>query len=233
MALVRKLPRAFLFDMDGLLLDTERMFLQAFLELTAPLGIANAQADAFFRDLVGTSAQVTTARLDAFLPGSVDRATFDQDWRTLHAANVEKGVPVKAYAVEVLTAIQYLNVPMAVVTSTRAAPAKHHLEHAGLNGYFKTICAGDEVSANKPDPAPYLEAADRLGVPASDCIAFEDSDLGTTAATRAGCRTFQIPDLRPLGKPLPDLGQAISTDLRDAADQIGLFDPTLTNAVQF
>lgn len=221
-------PAAFLFDMDGLLLDTERLFLQSFVELTSELKISQNAAETFFVSIVGTSARDTAIRLRTFLPAEVDAEQFEDRWRQMHSDRVEKDVPVKAHAVEVLRSIQELDVPMAVVTSTFGTPARHHLEHAGLLSYFETVCAGDEVTANKPDPAPYLTGAARLRVSATDCVAFEDSDLGTTAAVRAGCKTVQIPDLRPVDKPLPDLGQLIARDLGHAAVQIGLFDKALT-----
>lgn len=223
-----KSPAAFLFDMDGLLLDTERMFLRAFVTLADELKIARDEAEAFFGTLVGTSSHHTTAQLHRFLPKSTDVADFDLRWRESHEVNVSKGVPVKPYALDVLQTIRAKKVPMAVVTSTHGPAAQHHLEAAGLLPFFDTVCTGDEVSANKPDPEPYLEGARRLGVDPTKCVAFEDSDLGATAAVRAGCLTVQIPDLRPPNTPLPNLGQLIAQDLGQAAVQIGLFDKALT-----
>lgn len=223
-----KTPAAYLFDMDGLLLDTERMFLKAFLTLTDDLGIVTEEATAFFGGLVGTSSKVTTARLHEFLPPQTDVAAFDKRWRILHQKNVEHGVPTKPYARDVLQAIREAAVPMAVVTSTHGPAAQHHLEKAGLLSFFDTVCTGNEVTANKPDPEPYLEGARRLGVDPAGCVAFEDSDLGTTAAVRSGCLTVQIPDLRPPNTPLPDLGQIVARDLRHGAVQIGLFEDALT-----
>lgn len=222
------LPSAFLFDMDGLLLDTERMFLDAFVDLTSQIGIDVSRADQFFRTLVGTSSHVTSQRLADFLSPHADPAAFEDKWREAHRRNVEAAIPVKAHVFELLEAIRTTNVPMAVVTSTNAEPARHHLEQTGLLPFFKTVCAGDEVSENKPHPMPYLTAAKRLQVDVVHCIAFEDSDLGTTAATRAGCRTFQVPDLRPLGQPLPQLGQTVVSSLRAAGQEIGLLDRALT-----
>lgn len=225
-------PKAFLFDMDGLLLDTERMFMSAFLELTRVMNIPDHSAEAFFCTLVGTSSKESTARLSEFLPAGTDLVDFDRRLRALHALNAQNGIPIKPFVVEVLQAIQSRGLPMAVVTSTHAASAHHHLKATELFQYFETICAGDEVSANKPDPAPYITAAQRLGLDPTDCVAFEDSDPGTTAAVRAGCKTYQIPDLRPVDKSLPDLGQVIVQDLGQAGQLIGLFDAALTSSEQ-
>lgn len=222
------LPSAFLFDMDGLLLDTERMFLDAFVDLSSEIGIDIGRADQFFRTLVGTSSHVTSQRLKTFLSPHTDPAAFEDKWRDTHRQNVEQSIPVKPHVFDLLEAIGATGVPMAVVTSTNAEPASHHLEHAGLLSFFATVCAGDEVSENKPHPMPYLTAAERLQMDATQCIAFEDSDLGTTAATRAGCYTFQVPDLRPLDQPLPELGQTVVNSLREAGQEIGLLDRAMT-----
>ena len=105
---------------------------------------------------------------------------------------------------------------MAVVTSSHRVNALHHLEIAGLAHHFELVVAGDEVPANKPDPAPYLQAAAALGIDPRACAAFEDSDPGIASATRAGCIAFQIPDMRPKNVPLPMLGQRTATNLAEA-----------------
>ncbi|CUH53586.1 HAD family hydrolase [Shimia marina] len=220
-------PEAFdacLFDMDGLLLDTERMFMRSFVALTSDLDIAPSEAEAFFITLVGTSAAETTRRLGAFLPSGVDIAGFDLVWRENHAANAAQGIALKPYVLEVLSALHVRNIPMAVVTSTAGCFARKHLKHAGLLRFFDAVCAGDEVRANKPHPEPYLTGAALLGVDAARCVAFEDSDLGTRAAIAAGCATFQIPDLRPTEVPVPDIGQKVVTHLGEAARHIGVLE---------
>ena len=69
---------------------------------------------------------------------------------------------------------------------------------------------------------PYVETAQKLGLPPSECFAFEDSDLGITAAVKAGCIATQIPDLRKKDAPLPDLGQYVAPNLQKAMEQIGV-----------
>lgn len=215
------LPDAFLFDMDGLLLDTERLALAAFVEVTAPHGVDAVAAERFFLTLVGTSHAVTRERTQAFLPG-VPFDTLDAGWTAAMARQMQGGVPLRPKVRPVLEALAARAARMAVVTSTRAARAAHHLEAAGLAHFFERVTGGDEVSANKPDPAPYLETATAMGVDPARCAAFEDSDRGITAAVRAGCRAVQIPDLRP-PDPLPRLGQLVAVDLEEAMRVLGVF----------
>lgn len=213
---------ALLFDMDGLLLDSERQFMGALVKIGTPLGFDAEALEAFFHTLVGTSSAQTSVRLAEFLPSSVDAVAFEKQWRKANTACRVGSVPLRPRVGQVLPALARAGHRMAVVTSTKRAPALEHLEHAGLLSYFELVVAGDEVSANKPDPAPYLHAAKALGVDPRECVAFEDSDTGTRAAVAAGCVTTQIPDLRPIGVPLPELGQQIATDIHAAAHRLGL-----------
>lgn len=216
-----KPPAALLFDMDGLLLDSERVARDAFLDVTAPHGVAADKAEAFFLTLVGTSHRETEAQVRDFLPG-IDFAQFSTDWSLACSVRYDVEVPLKPGVREILPALAAQGHRMAVVTSTRGARARSHLRHAGLLDLFERVTAGDEVSANKPDPAPYLETAAALGVAPQDCAAFEDSDRGTLSAVRAGCQVTQIPDLRPVGLELPALGQHVARDLSEAIARMGL-----------
>jgi len=212
---------ALLFDMDGLLLDSERVACAGFQEAAAPFGIEADVAEAFFLTLVGTSHQHTDDCVSGFLPG-VDIGQFNQTWDAACKARYDAHVPVKPGVCETLEVFQAQRVRMAVVTSTRKSLAKHLLIKAGLFDFFEHITGGDEVSANKPDPAPYIETAERLGVDPMRCAAFEDSDRGITAAVRAGCTAVQIPDLRPLDVPLPTLGQHVAKDFSTAMQHLRL-----------
>ena len=214
-------PEALLFDMDGLLLDTERVGCEVFLELTAPFGIALDRAEAFYRSLVGTSNAHSRNSLAAFISG-VDADAMMQDWRAGVDARMAAAVPLRPTVRETLMALAGQGHRMAVVTSTVKDRALEHLDAAGLLPHFATVVGGDEVAANKPDPAPYLEAAGRLGVDPRRSAAFEDSDHGVASAVAAGCIVTQIPDLRPNGAPLPDLGQRLAGDLAGAIRGIGL-----------
>lgn len=210
------MPEAYLFDMDGLLLDSERVAMSSFLDTVVPKGIALAQAEPFFLTLVGTSAATTNAMLLEFLPTALKPAEIIEEWRANFYAAIAAHLPVKDGVAEVLAGLAGQGARMAVVTSTMGDRARHHLEVAGLLGHVEFVLGGDEVRATKPDPAPYLQAAERLGVDPRRCAAFEDSDRGIAAAVAAGCHAVQVPDLRPFGKPLPDLGQMVAGTLAEA-----------------
>lgn len=216
---------ALLFDMDGLLLDTERVARDTFVALVTAHGVAADDAEAFFLTLVGTSSAETSRRVQAFLP-QMDKAAFDAAWTDGFRAKISQAVPVMPQARAILAQLADRGHRMAVVTSSHKAHALENLGAAGLLGHFEHVVGGDEVTANKPDPAPYLQAAALMGVDPKRCAAFEDSDRGLTAAMRAGCRAVQIPDLRPPDLPLPALGQLGARDLKEAMAALGLLDRT-------
>ena len=214
-------PKALLFDMDGLLLDTESATRDSFSEITAEFGINKSTSDEFFLTLVGTSSAVTREMVSRFVP-EADLAAFGKAWDVAMARRLADSVPLRPQVASVLDDLTRTGYRMAVVTSTAGDRARKHLEVAGIKGHFDRVLGGDEVSANKPDPAPYIEAAAHFGALASDCVAFEDSDRGILSAAAAGCRSVQIPDLRPENTPFPDVGQLISRDLREAVAELGL-----------
>ncbi len=219
------MPAPCLFDMDGLLLDTERVFMALSVDLLTPRGFEVATVEAFFRTLVGSSSAETKTRIADFLGGAAAADAFYEDWYAALETALADHIPLRPYVVEVLTHLQSAGHPMSVVTSTRGAMARAHLQTVGLLEFFDHVTGGDEVSANKPDPAPYVEAAAKFGVAPEVCFAFEDSDRGIASAMAAGCKAAQVPDIRDASVPLPALGQIVATDLRDAVVQLGLAGP--------
>ncbi|MEL6532473.1 MAG: HAD family phosphatase [Pseudomonadota bacterium] len=215
-----------LFDMDGLLLDTERQGMAVFAALMAARGVPAAEAEAFYLTLVGTSIEHTERSLRARYP-QFDPAEIDAEWVRGIAEVAERGMPMRPRVAEVIPALARQGVPMAVVTNSSSARAEEHLEAAGLGACFQAVLGRDRVPAPKPDPAPYLTGAAVLGLPPEACAAFEDSDAGTRAARAAGCATWQIPDLRPAGQAFPELGQRMARDLEQAVREAGFALPGL------
>ena len=218
-------PAALLFDMDGLLLDTERLAQRSFVDVAATYGIVPDDARRFFLTLVGSSSAQTHRQTQNFLGPEKDVTEFAASWSCGFDRLIGQGVPIKPGVAGALATLAGAGHRMAVVTSTRGARARDQLHRAELLQHFEYVTGGDEVSAHKPDPAPYLESAAKLGVHAGDCIAFEDSDRGLASAVSAGCRAVQIPDLRPLDRPLPDLGQVVLETLEQAILHLDLARP--------
>jgi len=215
-------PEAFLFDMDRLLLDSERVYRDVAIELMRPMGFDHEQAEAHFMTLVGNSGAEGLRRIMAFAGLQENAIAFNEAMHAGVKAALEVHVPLRPMVRKTLGALAGQGARMAVVTSTHGANARRHLRHCGLDEYFEFVVAGDEVPANKPDPAPYLQAADLFGMDPRRCAAFEDSDPGTMSAVAAGCRTTQIPDLRPIGQALPELGQRIAPNLWAALEGLGV-----------
>jgi len=205
-----------LFDMDGLLLDTERLGMRAFQDVLLQFGMTEDRAESLYLTLVGgTRAGTIQALSDAF--PDHDGLDLHDRWRARLGELLNAGVPLRPTVRDVLSRLSDAGITMAVVTSTQRADAQHHLEKAGILPYFSRLIGGDDVTKGKPDPEPYRRGAAVLGVSPEQCVAFEDSDTGTAAAVAAGCQTWQIPDLRPAGREIPQLGQGIANTLLEAA----------------
>lgn len=213
-------PQAALFDMDGLLLDTERVGLEVFQDLLAPRQVGSEAAYELYLQVVGTSFAHTQDVVAKAVPG-IDIEALGNDWSAGMTARMTDHVPLRPTVRKTVDDLAVRGVPMAVVTSTYTERARHHLEQAGLLHFFRDVIGGDRVSAAKPHPEPYLKGAAAHGLDARECVAFEDSDAGTEAAVRAGCYTWQIPDLRP-NRPFPGLGEQRATTLAEAVRQSGL-----------
>lgn len=206
--------QAALFDMDGLLLDTERMWRDAFLTIAPD----RPDREQFYPSLIGHRLETNRRQLSDWL-GSAEAAEELLDaWEAAAKKRSGAGIPLKEGAREVVAQLS-AQMPVAVVTSTNRAAAQRHLAEAGLDSYLSALVGGDDVERPKPDPEPYLTGAARLGVDPTYCAAFEDSNTGAAAAKGAGCQIVQVPDLVA---PDPALDVPVAADLRAAAQLLGL-----------
>lgn len=204
---------AVFFDLDGTLIDTESVALAAGLSAFADCGIAVGPE--FMHGLVGMTGPQGDAIIRAAFP-DLDFARFSSLWRAGFDRGLEREVPLKAGALDLLSAIA---LPKALVTSTGREGAQWKLDRAGLTPHFATVVTFHDVTAPKPAPEPYLLAADRLGVDPSRCLVFEDSDVGAEAAHRAGCVVVQVPDVMPTeGR----FARHVARDLMAGARLVGL-----------
>ena len=198
------IPDAVLFDMDGLLVDTEPLWLEAETEVMARLGAPWTAQDQ--HALVGGSMTRTVAYLLArarLAPANLPAPPLPAPetvarWMTDGMlARVAAGrVIVAPGARELLREVKAARVPHALVTSSQREVTEAVLASTGLP--FPVVVTGDDVTAHKPDPAPYLLAAGLLGADPARCVALEDSPNGVASAGAAGCLVIAVPSLLPI-----------------------------------
>ena len=206
---------AVLFDMDGLLIDTEAVYIEAYGAAARAMGVEISLA--FCHSMIGVPSRECEAMIrDHFGPDfRVDR--FDGHFNEHARRLLDAHVPVKPGAKEILDYLAGRSLPLAIATSSSVRTVQRHLGSAGLLGHFTAIATRYDVEHGKPHPDVYLEAARRLGVAPERCIAFEDSNVGLTAAHAAGTMAIMVPDIVPPSpevlakclKVVPDLHAAL------------------------
>lgn len=184
---------AYLFDLDGTLIDTESIALRTNLATFAGLGYPVDEP--FLHGLIGKDGPSSRGIIEARFPG-IDIALLERELHTAFYRGVDEGLELKPGVPELLA---QLGAVAAVVTSSGRAGAHRKLAVAGIAEAFADVIALEDVVAPKPSPAPYLLAAERLGVAPERCLVFEDSEIGAEAAHRAGCTVVQVPDILPTG----------------------------------
>ena len=209
--------RAVIFDMDGLLLDTERIARWAWQKAAAERGYD--LSDELYGRAVGRPVDDTLRIFRAVL-GATFPAESVREKRVEYADGFmqKEGVPLKAGAKPLLEFLRSAGVPCALATSTRREPAGWRLELAGVAGYFTIIVAGEDVVRGKPHPDIFLSAADRLGVPPQDCLVLEDSESGARGGQAAGMDVVIVPDLVPPAADVRDLAVAVLASLGEVQD---------------
>ena len=185
--------KAVIFDVDGTLLNTERIYMQAWKEAGAQAGFDVPQ-EVLLRTRAIHKADAIKIFQEALGP------TFD--YEALHPvrtaiseALIAKSTNLLLPGVkETLEALKSKGCPMAVASSTGYKKTAEHLEHAGLLHYFDAVVGGDMVERGKPNPDIFLKAAELLGIAPEDCLVVGDTPADIKAATAAGMRRILIPD---------------------------------------
>ena len=188
--------RGLIFDMDGVLLDTEKIYFRCWLQSAKELGYpmseeaalhvrscCAAHAQPYFRQLYGENFDYFKVR--------------DRRRELVSQYIAEHGVEQKSGIAELLQFCRESGLPYAIATATSKELAEQRLELAGLAGQFPQIVGGNQVLHGKPDPDIYLVAAKALHLPPEQCVAIEDSPNGITAGLSAHCTMILVPDLTP------------------------------------
>ncbi|MDQ8203084.1 HAD family phosphatase [Pelagicoccus sp. SDUM812003] len=186
---------AVVWDMDGLIFDTERLSFLAWQHGAKALG--QTIDEPMFIRLIGMNAARIKACLKEWLGSSVDVEELTLEASRRYDELIANGPPLKQGAIDCLRFLKSQSVPQALATSSSRRYAERKLGHHQLLDLFDTLVTGDQVAHGKPDPEPYLTAAQRLGVDPERCIAFEDSVNGIHSAHTAGMFTILVPDMAP------------------------------------
>lgn len=187
---------AVVFDMDGVLFDTERIGVQCWTEAAEPTGLQNAREIA--RMCIGRTIPGTK---EAFMEEAakqgvaLDFEKLHEDCARLILEKEERdGLPVKPGVHEILEYLYERKIPVALATSSKKDIVLSHLEKTGITKYFRKIVTGDMVSHGKPAPDIYIKACEELEAAPENVIAIEDSFNGIRSASAAGLHPIMVPD---------------------------------------
>ncbi len=187
---------AVIFDMDGLMFDTESLSRAAWREILADRGYTLPEE--IYLQLPGRSAEDTQAILRQALGADLPAEHLMQLKRPHVRQHIDRhGLTVKAGLVELLDWLEAHSIARAVASSASEQEVTFKLSRSGLGERFGAVVTRDQAKAGKPAPDIFLAAARQLGLPATECAVLEDSDAGIRAAHTAGMLPLMVPDRQP------------------------------------
>ena len=204
--------RAVVFDMDGVLLDSETVYELSWREAAGMLGLDGI--DEVHSKVLGMDEKGCIETLQGRYGKDFDAKGF---WDLTTDLSVkymeEKGIPLKPYAKEILVYLKAKEYPLALATSNDRDFAQDVLRNSALLDFFDSAVYGNDISKSKPEPEIYLKACEKLGVAPGNTVAVEDSPNGIKSAWSAGLKTVMVPDriqpddelLKSVWNLLPDL----------------------------
>lgn len=206
-----------IFDMDGLLFDTERMYRDSWKQSAQQFGLVHNPN--FPRTVCGSSGAHMREIILQYYP-QVDAKAFADDCILRVERELETHVPEKTGVRDILQYFKQHGVRVAVASSSKRATVLHNLKQADILSYFDAVVSGDQVTHGKPAPDIFLLAAQQIGCDPENCYVFEDGTNGIRAGAAAGCTTIMIPDLTPPNAQLEQLCAGIYPSLSDAMNAI-------------
>lgn len=190
---------AIVFDLDGLLVDTEAPGLETFRQSCIKFGLE--PLDDIYIGSLGLDYKQGVQYFRRELDELVNFAEFLPYWEGLFTAQLKSpDLALMPGASEILQALSKTQATIAVATSSSQQGANTKMRNAGIDQYFDCVVTGDDVERGKPDPAIYQKALNKLGASPAASLALEDSDNGVSAAIAAGMQVFHVPGIAPAGE---------------------------------
>ncbi len=212
-----------IFDMDGVILDTERLFLDCCVPAAERLGLPGIEE--VVCECTGMTDEETRKRLRERYGKDAPLEEFDRlVYGYFKKRCEESGIPVKEGVEELLDLLKERGARIAIGSSTHSDIIETELRDAGIYDYFNVIVGGEMVEASKPAPDVFLLAAEKLQASIRDCIIIEDSFNGVRAAHAAGGTVFMVPDLLQPTEEIKELTDWVFSSLLEVKDYINTCD---------
>ncbi len=206
-----------IFDHDGLMFDTEKIWQANWKQVADEMGIVLPEE--FKRDICGSSGQHMLDVIQKYY-GVEDGTSIRDRVRQGVFDDEAKHIDMKEGLMDILEMFKKNGVKMAVASSSQKEMIVRNLKNANVEDYFEVVVSGQEVEHGKPAPDIFLLAAERLGLDPKDCYVFEDAFNGVKAGVASGAKTIMVPDLLQPTEEIRQEVTAVCKTLKEAAEQI-------------
>lgn len=211
---------AFIFDLDGTLIDTEKIYRIVWPKAVKALGYE--LSDEMYLSLRSLGRPFAPKRFEEWFGSDFDYDKARRVRKDLFDSYVkEHGIQLKPGATELLTHLRNKNIITAIATATDIVRANEYLNSTGLNGYFDKIISATMVDEGKPSPKVYMYACKELGLEPDSCVAVEDAPNGIISAYKAGLNVIMVPDL---SEPDDEISKMLTykvNNLKEIIDIVG------------
>lgn len=212
--------KAVVFDMDGIIFDSEAKVIECWVEIADKYGIKDIET--MCRKCLGTNSAETRRIALEFYGQDFPYDEYKKESSELYHQRYDGGrLPMKPYIRELLEYLKQNSYKIALASSTRTQVVQNQLRDAGILGYFDKLVCGDMVSRSKPEPDIFLKACEELAVAPDEAYAIEDSYNGIRSAHSAGMHPIMVPDLAPPTEEMQQLAEAILPSLKEVMEYIG------------